>query len=118
MWARRVHAHTAIPNNLGLAPRLLGGADVDPHADAVARLVGQLGHAAAAMVDVRDAVAVDTLLDILTVVRLATLRRVGTRRRGLIVAIATTGLGVADTGADDGARGGGRAAAVTMADLV
>src|SRR3954469_14281005 len=97
---------------------LLGRAHIDPHTDPVARPVGQLRHATAAVIDVRDAVAVDALLHVLTVVRLATLCRVGARWQRLGVTVATTGLVVADPRADDRTRRGRRAAAVTMADLV
>src|SRR5262245_59450474 len=119
MWAaicgNRRTAHTDMTNN---SCNLFGRADIHPDADAVTGLVRQLGHTATAVVDVRHAVAIDALLHVFVVVRLAALHRVGARRRRLVVAAATTGLRVADAGTDDRARGGGRAAAVTVADLV
>src|SRR5689334_9186824 len=110
--------HTAMTNNSCTTPPLLGRAHVDPHADAIAGLVGQLGHAATPVVDVRHAVAVDALLHVLVVVRLAALHRVRARRRRLVVAVAAARLCVADARTDDRARGSRRAAAVTMTDLV
>src|SRR5689334_3483615 len=98
----------------GFAPSV-GRAHVDPHADAVAGLVRQLGHLPAAVVHIGDTVAVDALFPMIGVARVATLHGVLTRRR---VARATLSLLRADSRADHGAGGGGGIAAASAADLV
>src|SRR5688500_7072221 len=90
---------------------------IDAHADAVAGAVGQLGHLAAAVVHVGDAVAIVTLFPLVLVTRLATLHRVFARRHGGVPATAF-GLLRTDCGADDGSRRGGRVPAPATTDLM
>jgi hypothetical protein len=95
---------------------LPGRANVDAHADAVARIVRHLGHVFLAVVTVQDPVPVDTLFAVLPVARFATLDRICDALD--VVAVSVTGCVVADCSANQRAGNCCRVIAASAADLV
>src|SRR5262245_44022046 len=101
--------------------RLFGRVNINPHADALTRVIGKTRRAGLAVVDVRDAVTVDTPLVFLVVSNVAAFNVDRTRLAVFARAIARvpTCRGVMTDGrADDRAHGGCRAAPIAMSEIV
>src|SRR5436190_15716167 len=112
MWAMTNTAHTRIQTTCPSFRR----AHVHPDTNAFTRSIRQLGHLATTVIQIGHAIAVDALLVLVVVARLATLHRVFVRRQPL--SVAAHALLMTDGATHNRAGHRGLVAVVTMSDVV